>query len=371
MRRGLGRGRVIESITFQVGNLINFGGIELKRTIIIFLILFLLSLISITFVSCDDEDKIDTVKIRLSWLHQAQYSGIYVAKSKGFFEKYGIKKVEILQGGPNIRPIDLVSSGSEHFSITGSTPFFRAYKENRPVKIVATLDQKHAFCYFARKDRGINTPYDFKGQRVGHKVMHEHNLNALLDYAELTKDDIELVSVPPGMSLFFIDDPEKAVPIWPGHSADEPIRAEERGIKVNYFFPEDYDNIPRIGNLLFTSKDFESKHPEIVKGVVCAIIEGWKYAFDNVEYAVNETMKYIRIENKDDREHQLNMLNKMRSFMITDDVDGKIGWCNETRWEKALMHFLNENPDAGFKLEDILTNAYVEAYYRTDEPVNP
>lgn len=326
----------------------------------------------VSFVSCgNDNDKIDVIKIRLPWLHQAQYAGVYVAESKGFFEKYGVKNVEILQGGPNIRPIDLISSGSEHFSITGSSPFFRAYKENRPIKIIATLDQKHAFCYFARKDWNINTPYDFKGQRVGHKVMHEHNLNALLSYAELTKDDIGLIAVPPGMSLFFIDDNEKTVPIWPGHAADEPLRAEEKGIEVNYFFPEDYDSVPRIGNLLFTSNDFELKYPDIVKGVVAGILDGWAYAFDNPEYAVDETMKYIGRDNETDRRHQLNMLNKMKEFMITKNINGKIGWNDRSRWEKAINAFLSENPETKFKLEDILTNVYVEAYYSVDKPINP
>jgi NitT/TauT family transport system substrate-binding protein len=304
-----------------------------------------------------------TIKIRLPWLHQSQYAGVYVAKEKGFFEKRGLKDVEILQGGPNIRPVDLVSSGSEHFSITGSSPFFRAYKEQRPLKIVATFDQTHAFCYFARQDHNITSPADFKGKRVGHKIMHEHNLVALLEVAGLTTDDIELVPVPPGMSLFLLDNPDKVVPIWPGHAADEPLMAEERGIAVNYFFPEAYDGIPRIGNSLFTSKPFETEYPEIVEKVVAAIIEGWYYAFEHVEEAVDLTMQYRRSSAEDDRTHQRNMLLKMQDFMLVEQVGNKIGWCNIDRWQKTLEAFLNDHPDADFTLDEMLTNQYVEAYY--------
>jgi ABC-type nitrate/sulfonate/bicarbonate transport system substrate-binding protein len=309
------------------------------------------------------ENDISTIKIRLPWLHQSQYAGVYVAKEKGFFEKRGLINVEIFQGGPNIRPVDLVSSEVEHFSITGSSPFFRAYKEKRPLKIVATFDQTHAFCYFARKDHNINSPADFEGKRVGHKIMHEHNLLALLKTAGLTKDDIELVPVPPGMSLFFLDDPEKVVPIWPGHAADEPLLAEERGIPVNYFFPEDYDGIPRIGNLLFTSKSFETQHPDVVEKVVSAIIEGWYDAFEHVDEAVDFTMKYIKSDNEDDRRHQKNMLLKMKQFMLVEKYGNKIGWCDENRWQETLDYFLKENPNADFSLDEILTNQYVEAYY--------
>jgi NitT/TauT family transport system substrate-binding protein len=305
----------------------------------------------------------DVIKIRLPWLHQSQYAGVYVAQEKGFFAKRGLPKVEILQGGPNIRPMDLVSSGSEHFSITGSSPFLRAYKEKRPVKIVATFDQTHAFCYFARKDYNIASPADFKGQRVGHKIMHEHNLLALLGSAGLGKEDVELVPVPPGMAMFLLDDRKNAVPIWPGHAADEPLFVEEQGVDVNYFFPEDYDGIPRIGNLLFTSKAFETEHPDIVEKVVGAILEGWYDAFKNVDAAVDLTLKYQRSDDPDTWRHQKNMLVKMKEFMLKEEYGNKIGWCDPERWQQTLDAFLTSQPDAQFTLDDILNPQYVEAYH--------
>jgi NitT/TauT family transport system substrate-binding protein len=310
-----------------------------------------------------EAETLPTVKLRLPWLHQSQYAGVYAAREAGLFARRGVR-VEILQGGPNIRPMDLVSSGAEQFSITGSSPFFRAYAEQRPLKIVATLDQTHAFCYFARQDQGIAAPADFRGQRVGHKIMHEHNLLALLQAAGLTQADIELVPAPPGMSLFFINDPARMVPIWPGHAADEPLLAEERGIAVNYFFPEDYDGVPRIGNLLFTSQAFEQAHPDVVASVVAALIEGWEYAFRHVDEAVDWTMQYRRSEDAADRRHQRNMLLKMQDFMLVERYGGKIGWCDRPRWQDALAHFLRDHPEADFTLDDILTNRYVEQYYQ-------
>ncbi len=305
----------------------------------------------------------ETITIRLPWLHQSQYAGVYVAKEKGLFEKRGLTHVKILQGGPNIRPMDLVSSGSEQFSITGSSPFLRAYQESRPVKVLATFDQIHAFCYFARKDQHIFDPKDFQGKRVGHKITHEHNLLTLLKSAGLTKSDIQLTPVPPGMGLFFLDDPERMVPIWPGHAADEALLAEERGIEVNYFFPEDYDGKPRIGNLLFVSKAFEQAHPEIVEQVVSAIIEGWNDAFQHIDDAVDFTMTYRRSTDPADKKHQKNMLLKMKDFMVVEQYGGKIGWNDRERWQQVVKIFQEEHPEAAFSLDQILTNRYVESYY--------
>ena len=337
---------------------------DMKNTILRLCVMCCGVLLTASFACSAPVADLEKIIIRLPWLHQSQYAGVYVAQAKGFFAQRGLKNVEILQGGPNIRPIDLIASGTEQFSITGSTPFLNAYREKRPLKIVATLDQTHAFCYFARRDRGINAPKDFHGQRVGHKIMHEHNLFALLASAGLGKEDVTLVPAPPQMTLFFLDDTNEGVPIWPGHAADEPLIAEERGIAVNYFFPETYDGIPRIGNLLFTSQDFERAHPDVVAQVVGAILAGWQAAFADVEAAVDVTMQYRGSTDANDRVHQRNMLLKMQAFMVTPPIGKKIGWCDPNRWQAVLDFFLKQHPDVAFTLSDILTNQYVTAFYQ-------
>lgn len=351
--------------------------LNIKFKIISICILLLFVLTSISFCNGDESENKnnkntnseesksntpDKIIIRLPWIHHAQYAGVYVAKSKGFFEKYGVENVEIVPGGPGIRAIDMISSGSEHFGMSGATSFFSASFHHRELVMVSALDQKHAFCYFARKDQGINSPEDFKGRRVGHKVTHEKNLVAILGSVGLTLEDVELVPVPPGMSMFFVEDPEKMVPIWPGHGADEPLRAEERGIEVTCFYPEEFDGKDRIGNLLFTSKAFEKKHPEIVQGVVSAILEGWTYAFENPEYATDETMKYID-NPESSRDHQKNMLLKMKDFMLTEETGMKIGNIHPGKWKKVLNTYEFKTGNLGLSLDEIINSTYVEKYY--------
>jgi hypothetical protein len=58
------------------------------------------------------------------------------------------------------------------------------------------------------------------------------------------------------------------------------------------------------------------------------------------------------------------MLLRMKDFMVVEQYDNKIGWCDQARWQETLGYFLKERPDANFTLDDILTNQYVEEYHQ-------
>ena len=58
------------------------------------------------------------------------------------------------------------------------------------------------------------------------------------------------------------------------------------------------------------------------------------------------------------------MLLKMKDFMLVEKYGNKIGWCDAKRWQETLDYFLKEHPGTDFTLDEMLTNEYVEAYYK-------
>ena len=57
----------------------------------------------------------EKVSVRLKWLGQTQFAGLYVAKAKGFYKADGLD-VTINPGGPNLNAESLVASGADSFA---------------------------------------------------------------------------------------------------------------------------------------------------------------------------------------------------------------------------------------------------------------
>jgi NitT/TauT family transport system substrate-binding protein len=94
-------------------------------------------------------------------------AALYVARDKGFFTGERLDAAFL----PNVSGhlgLDALLSGEADFATAGETPIARAAVEGRRVAVIATISEiDHAIVIIARRDRGISTPYDLKGKRVG------------------------------------------------------------------------------------------------------------------------------------------------------------------------------------------------------------
>ncbi|MDG0793824.1 ABC transporter substrate-binding protein [Cohnella ginsengisoli] len=63
--------------------------------------------------------KLKKVVVRLKWINQAQFAGFYIAKEKGYYKDAGLD-VDIRPGGSDFPSVQMVSSGSEDFGVTGA-----------------------------------------------------------------------------------------------------------------------------------------------------------------------------------------------------------------------------------------------------------
>jgi NitT/TauT family transport system substrate-binding protein len=75
----------------------------------------ILSMAAITTLSLSASAQ-EKVSVRLRWVPQAQFAGIYVAEAKGFYKDVGLD-MTINPGGPNINVETLVASGADPFGV--------------------------------------------------------------------------------------------------------------------------------------------------------------------------------------------------------------------------------------------------------------
>ncbi len=106
----------------------------------------------------------DTVNI--GYLITDHDAPLYIAKTKGFLEKYGMNvKLANFNSGPEI--MTQIAGGSIDIGIAGVPPVILAYDKDPTVKIIAAV-HKNGSGLFVKKGSGLTKFTDLKGKKIGY-----------------------------------------------------------------------------------------------------------------------------------------------------------------------------------------------------------
>ena len=295
--------------------------------------------------------------LRLRWLTQSQFAGIYWAKEHDIFREQGLQ-VRVAPGGPGINFMQVVGSGSEDFGIAGAAQIIEARDKGLPVKALAIIFQGNPNVFFAKKSSGIRSPRDWPGKTVavyyGYDL--EYMYRAILQRQGINERSITEYPAKFDMTPFF----EDRVDVWAGYAINQPNTAEEKGFDIVRMSPEDY-GLHVSGDTLFTTEPLLQEKPELVRQMVFAVLTGWHHALENPREAV-EMM--LRLDSKLNRVHETKMLRSVDLLTRTDDVGGRIGWMTESQWQQMVTLWkefggIKNDIDA----KDCFINDFVEDYY--------
>ena len=142
----------------------------------IFLII-LLVLIFIFIVVTDNNDSSKT-SLRLKWICQAQFAGFYTANAEEYYKEAGLN-VEIEPAGPNISPIQSVTSGANEFGIAGAEQVITAIDNGVPIVAIAVIYRETPEALTSKKYLNITKPEDLIGKTVGIVYENDENLYRL------------------------------------------------------------------------------------------------------------------------------------------------------------------------------------------------
>jgi NitT/TauT family transport system substrate-binding protein len=237
--------------------------------------------------------------------------------------------------------------------VTGADQILLAREKGIPVVAIAVIYRKSPFVLFSLSDSKISKPQDFIGKKVGVKLGGNEELTYRATMKKAGVDTSRVIEIPVKFDITPLLTRE--VDVWPGYAINEPITAEEEGYNVTLIWPSDY-GINLYADTLFTTEDMIKNNPELVQKFVDATLEGWNYAYNNPNEAVNYTLMYSDQLNK---EHETKMM--LASLgSLKPDVN-KIGYMEKGKWEE-MQQLLIEN---GFMKQSVeIDNAYTNQFLK-------
>lgn len=314
-------------------------------------------------------DELTPVKLQLQWFAQAQFAGYYAALDQGFFEEEGLD-VEILEGGADIVPQDVLASGDADYAISWVPKVLGSIEQGAAITNVAQIFERSATLQVAMADAGIDGPEDLAGKKVGSwGYGNEWELFAGMQQAGVEIDDIELIQQAFDMNGFLAGDIDAAQAMTYNEYAQ--VLETENPDTGELYQPEDLtvidwneEGTAMLQDAIWADTQRLEDDEEYQKTTVAfikAAIKGWAYAKDNPEEAAEIV---TGAGSTLGTSHQLWMTNET-SKLIWPSTNG-VGLIDQAAWEQTVDIALGTKNETGATIiseeppATAWTNEYVE-----------
>lgn len=229
------------------------------------------------------------VRLLLQWNHQAQFAGIYVAFEKGFYLRRGLD-VHILGGGPGKSVPGALARGEAECGTMFLAAALAAVDEGIPLVHMAQIVNGSSLLLVGRVNRGIRVPEDLRGLRVSlwgdafhgaYRAFFRARGVAVREVLQNWSVNLFLRGVVNACAA--MDYNEYHVLLQGGMNPEELtlFRLSDYG----FGFPEDG---------LYCLAAFRKANPQVCRNLAEATLEGWRYAAEHPEEALDVVMRYVR-----------------------------------------------------------------------------
>lgn len=272
----------------------------------------------------------EKASIVLQWLPQAQFAGFYMAMEQGFYKNKNVD-LTIIQGGPDTLASELLEGGEVDFATMFLSTAIKK-RQTIPLVNIGQFVQKSALMLITKKSAKINTIQNLDGKKVG-LWANEFQIQPRVLFQ---RENIRTTVVPQSSSLdlFLRGGVAAATGMW----YNEYHTLLSYGIdheELNVFFFSDLDlNFPEDG--IYAMEQTANERPELCRALVEATIQGWVYAFEHPEEAIDSVMRrMIKMKIPANRAHQRWMLNRMRDIIQPKGSQIPIGVLTREDFERV------------------------------------
>ncbi len=278
------------------------------------------------------------IKFSLDWKFEGPSAPFTVAIDKGYFKAEGLD-VTIDTAGGSLEPINRVASGTYDMGIgdINSLIKFRDQNPSAPIKAVFMFYNKPAFSIVGRKSRGVVTPKDLEGKKLGAPPPDGAYAQwpIFVQANDIDASKVTIVSVG-----FPVREPMLAsgeVDAITGFSFSSYINLKDRGVPANditVLLMADY-GVNLYGNTVMVNPKFAAEHPEAVKGFLRALLKGMRETLKNPAASIESVLKRNDVAKKDIELERLQMA--IKDNILTPEVKANgFGSVDPARLDKSI-----------------------------------
>ncbi len=257
---------------------------------------------------------------------------------KGYFKAEGLD-VTIEPATTARDPITRVAKGGYDIAFADINELirFRNLNPAAPIKAVFMVYNKPPYSIVSRKSRGITTPKDLEGKRLGAPASGatsaEWPLFAKLTGVDVAKVKVENVGIPVRAPMLAAGQVDAVT----GYAFDTYINLKDRGVPIDdivLMLMPDYGMV-LYGAAIIVNPKFQAEHPEAVSAFLRAFLKGLKDAIRNPGAAVESALQRNELAKREVELERLRMA--IRENVRTPEVRANgYGAVDMTRLSAAI-----------------------------------
>jgi NitT/TauT family transport system substrate-binding protein len=272
------------------------------------------------------------VTLAMGFIPNVQFAPFYVAVNQGYFADENLE-IEF-DYGMETDLLNLVGTDALHFAVASGDQVILARGQGLPVVYVMTYFQRFPVAVVSLEDVPLENPEDLIGRSVGIPGLWGASYIgwlALLDAAGIDEGDIKLESIGYTQVASLTEDQVDAAVVY---AANEPVQLRQAGYEPHIIYVADYMNL--VSNGIITNEKTIAEQPQLVAGLVRAVLRGLRYTVDHPEEAFEICLEYVPEAGGENRDTQLAVLQESIKFWQSD----KLGYSDPSSWEMSQEFML-------------------------------
>jgi NitT/TauT family transport system substrate-binding protein len=278
------------------------------------------------------------IKFSLDFKFEGPAAPFVVAIDKGYFKAEGLD-VTIDTAGGSLEPINRVASGTYDmgFGDINSLIKFRDANPGTPIKAVYMVYNKPPFSIVGRKSRGVSTPKDLEGKKLGAPppdgAFAQWPIFVQANSIDASKVTIVSVGFPVREPMLASGEVDAIT----GFSFSSYINLKDRGVPANditVLLMADF-GVNLYGNTIMVNPKFAAEKPEAVKAFLRAFTKGLHETIKNPAASVESVLKRNDVAKKETELERLQIA--LKDNILTPEVKKNgFGGVDEARLDQSV-----------------------------------